>query len=75
MCDTAMFNNHDMVRHLLPSSRDFELGKSTHIEFHIDIGGDHIDNFPFVPNLELRAPFRVSVITHTIRHIVGLMDE
>jgi hypothetical protein len=64
-----------MARYLLPSSRDSELGKSTHIEFHIDIGGDHIDHFPFVPNFERRATFRVSVITHTSRHTVGLLDE
>jgi hypothetical protein len=30
-------------------------------------------HFPFVPNLEHRAPFGVSVITHTIRHTVGLI--
>jgi hypothetical protein len=29
--------------------------------------------FTFVPNLENRAPFGVSVITHTIRHTVGLL--
>jgi hypothetical protein len=29
-------------------------------------------NFPFVPNLEHRAPFGVSMITHT-RHTVGLL--
>jgi hypothetical protein len=28
---------------------------------------------PVVPNLEHRAPFGVSVITHTIRHAVGLL--
>jgi hypothetical protein len=27
----------------------------------------------FVPNLEHRAPFGVYVITHTIRHTVGLL--
>jgi hypothetical protein len=30
-------------------------------------------NFYFVPSLELRAPFGVSVITHTLRHTVGLL--
>jgi hypothetical protein len=30
-------------------------------------------NFPFVSNFEHRAPFRVSVITLTIRHTVGLL--
>jgi hypothetical protein len=28
-------------------------------------------HFPVVPNLQHRAPFGVSVITHTIRHAVG----
>jgi hypothetical protein len=30
-------------------------------------------HFPFVPNLEHRAPFGVYVITHTLRHTVGLL--
>jgi hypothetical protein len=30
-------------------------------------------HFPFVPNLEHRAPFGVSVIIHTLRHTVGLL--
>jgi hypothetical protein len=30
-------------------------------------------HFPVVPNLEHRAPLEVSVITHTIRHTVGLL--
>jgi hypothetical protein len=30
-------------------------------------------HFPVVPNLEHRAPFGVSVITHAIRHTVGLL--
>jgi hypothetical protein len=30
-------------------------------------------HFPAVPNLENRAPCGVSVITHTIRHMVGLL--
>jgi hypothetical protein len=29
-------------------------------------------NFPVIPNLE-HGPFRVIVITHTIRHMVGLL--
>jgi hypothetical protein len=32
-----------------------------------------IIHFPFVPNLGHRAPFGVFVITHTIRHTVGLL--
>jgi hypothetical protein len=30
-------------------------------------------HFPVVPDLEHRAPFGVSVITHTVRHTVGLL--
>jgi hypothetical protein len=33
----------------------------------------HIIHFPVVSNLEHKAPFRVSVITHTIRHTIGLL--
>jgi hypothetical protein len=30
-------------------------------------------HFPVFPNLEHRAPFGVSTITHTIRYMVGLL--
>jgi hypothetical protein len=34
---------------------------------------DSFIHFPFLPNLEHRAPFGVSVITYTLRHTVGLL--
>jgi hypothetical protein len=38
-----------------------------------DLGFSFTIHFPVVSQLERRAPFGVSVISHTIRHTVGLL--
>jgi hypothetical protein len=47
--------------------------KAVYTEKHKPVYTKCTHSFPFVSNLEHRAPFGVFVITHTYRHTVGLL--